>query len=173
MSASSFYSSDTSLTNRVWASCSPNVYVKFDIPTFSLQVLALRDIKPGQQLSYSYCQPHRSAKERQRQLATYGFECTCKACVNATPASDKLREEMETRIQKIYDEKEEMLADPQFNVRSLDPLLKFEKQLEKEGLDFGDKFPLLVYVILRGYHKLKNNRKHIEYFNKGKRLTGE
>jgi hypothetical protein len=146
----------------------PNVTVHFDIPTFSHQVIAERDIKTGEQLFYCYCEPNRSVKERRRQLATYGFVCQCKACVNATPESDKLREEMEDRIQKIVNEKEEMFANPRFNTRSLDPLLKLEKGIVREGLDFRNKFTNLIYVILEGYVKLKNR----EYFNKGEKLTG-
>jgi hypothetical protein len=145
--------------------------MRFDIPTFSLQVITLRDIDAGEQLFHSYCQPHRSVKERRRQLAAYGFECQCKACATATPESDKLREEMEDRIQKIIDEKGEMFANPSFSVRSLDPLLEFEKELVKEGLDFEYTFSRLIYVILEAYVKLKDRPKHREYFNKWKRLT--
>jgi len=45
-------------------SCTSNVHMNFDIPTFSLQVIAMRDIEADQQLFYCY----RSAKERRRQL---------------------------------------------------------------------------------------------------------
>lgn len=93
------------------------------------------------------------------------------ACVNATPESDKLRNEVEDRIQKIIDEKEEMFANPQFSIRSLDPLLELEKEIVTEGLEFGDKFSSLIYVILQAYVKLKNRPKHLEYVNKWKRLT--
>jgi len=143
----------------------PNVRVSIDVPTFSLQVIAERDIKSGSQLFYCYCQPDRSVKERQRQLATYGFVCICKACVNATPESDKLREEMEDRIEKIGDEYEEMFANPLFNIRSLDPLVKLEKDIIKEGLDFGTPFMNLLYFIMKGYIKLGDSKKW-EYFNR-------
>ena len=144
----------------------------FDIPTFSLQVIALRDIKAGEQLFHCYCQENRSVKERRRQLATYGFECQCKACVNATPESDKLREEMDDRLQKIIEGKEEMFANPQFNVRSLDPLLKFEKDIVKEGLDFKPKFVNLLSIIMEAYREFKNTAKTREYFTKMNRYRG-
>ena len=153
------------------ASCTPNVQIRFDIPTFSLQVIARRDVKAGEQLFHSYCELYQSVKERRRQLAAYGFECQCQACVNATPESDRLRKEMEDRIQKITDGKEEMFANPQFNIRSLDPLLELEKKIVEEGLAFGDRFTSLIRVILQACVKLKNRPKHIEYLNKWKKLT--
>ena len=96
------------IANNGWcfASCAPNVHIRFDIPTFSLRVIALREIKAGEQLFYCYCSPNESVKKRRKQLATYGFECQCKVCTNATPESDKLREEITDRIQKIVDMKD-------------------------------------------------------------------
>ncbi len=144
-------------------SCTPNVEVDFDIPTFSVQVVATRNIEAGQQLFFCYRELKRSAKERQRQLlAMYGFVCQCKACVNATPESDKLQEEMNVRIEKITEEAEEMFANPQFNIRSLDSWVKLEKEIIKEGLDFGDHFVVLLHKIYEAYEKLNIIKKQRE-----------
>ena len=151
----------------------PNLRVDFDIPTFSLWFIAQRDIKAGEQFFYCYCQADRSVKERRRQLATYGFVCQCKACVNATPESDKLREEKNDRLQKIFDEEEAMFANPRFSIRSLDPLLELEKEIVKEGLDFGEKFVELLIIIFQAYGKLKNRVKEMEYFNKAHKYRGQ
>ena len=162
------------IANNGWcfASCAPNVHIRFDIPTFSLRVIALREIKAGEQLFYCYCSPNESVKKRRKQLATYGFECQCKACTNATPESDKLREEITDRIQKVVDMKEEMFANPGFNLRSLDPLLELEKDIVDEGLDVVDTFVDLLYIIFQAYKKLGNIPKQIEYFIKGKKRAG-
>src|SRR5260221_12441321 len=110
------------------ASCSPNVDMNFDIPTFSMQIVANRNIEAGQQLFYCYCGIFQSAKERQSQLLTmFNFACKCKHCVNTTPESDKLRLEMKDRIEKITEEAVKVLANPQFNLCSLDPWLKLER----------------------------------------------
>ncbi len=156
------------IANNKWCcSCTPNVGVDFDIPTFSLQIIARRDIEAGQQLFYCYHGLKRPVKERRRQLLeTYGFVCQCKACVNATPESDKLRGEMHDKIEKSFDGIEEMFANPRFNIRSLDPLLELEEEMVKEGLDFGDYFARLLYMILQGYKKLNNMPKHREYYTK-------
>lgn len=153
------------------ASCSPNVDVIFDIPTFSIQIIAKRNIEAGQQLFGSYCGIFQSTKERRSQLLTmFNFACQCKACVNTTPESDKLREEMKERIEKITEEAEKMLANPQFNLRSLDPWLKLEREIVKEGLDFGDHFVVLVFNIYNAYGKLKIISKQREYANKCQKL---
>lgn len=153
------------------ASCSPNVDMKFDIPTFSIQIVALQDIEAGQQLFNCYCGIYQSAKERQRQLlTTYNFACQCQACVNTTPESDKLREEMKDRIEKLTEEAKKVFANPQFNLRSLDPWLVLEKEIVKEGLDFGVHFVLLLFDIYRAYGKLRNIPKQREYANKCQKL---
>ena len=151
----------------------PNIRVDFDIPTFSLRVIAQRDIKADEQLFYCYCQANRSVKERRRQLATYGFVCQCKACANATPETDKLREEKDDRLQRIFDEEEEMFANPRFSIRSLDPLLKLEKDIVKEGLDFGEKFVELLIIIFQAYGKLNNRAMEMEYFHKAHKYRGQ
>lgn len=144
--------------------------MEFDIPTFSLQIIARRDIEAGQQLFYCYRGLKRPVKERRRQLLeTYGFVCQCQACVNATPESDKLRGEAHGKIEKSFDGLKEMFANPLFNIRSLDRLLELEDEMVKEGLDFGEHFALLLLTILRGYEKLDNMPKQREYYTKYKK----
>jgi len=59
-----------------------------------------------------------------------------------------------------------MFANPRFNIRSLDPLLKLEKEMVKEGLDFGDYFAILLFTIMQAYKKLNNMAKQREYLTK-------
>jgi SET domain-containing protein len=56
-----------------------------------MQYYAIRDIKAGDQLFYSYCLAGGSQAERQAELLSYGFVCKCAACVDATPETDELR----------------------------------------------------------------------------------
>ena len=51
---------------------------------------------------------------------------------------------MNDRTLKIIDEEEEMFANSQ--IRSLDPLLKLEKEMVKEGMDFSEKFDICIQV---------------------------
>jgi hypothetical protein len=70
----------------------PNVRYYFKLNSFSMQFYALRDIKAGEQLFYSYCEPDGNLAHRQAELAPYGFVCKCPACVNATPKLGKMEE---------------------------------------------------------------------------------
>ena len=153
-----------------YCGCMPNVHMIFDIPTFSLRAMAMRDIEANQQLFYCYRELYKSAKERRRQLLeAYGFVCQCKACVNATPESDKLREEMNDRIQNIMDDVPTFFAN--LNNRSLDPLLKLEREIVKEGLDFDEEFVSLLMTIWHAYKILNNIPKQKEYFDKCDRIV--
>jgi hypothetical protein len=152
----------------------PNVDAHFDVATFALQFIALRDIKAGEQLLYSYCAVTQSAKARQANLMTcYGFVCNCKACANATPASDRLREEFYDRIHRLFDERGAMYSDPQFNIRSLDPLLQLEKDIVEEELDIKtSRFVQLLYVIAEGYRRLGHPAKSQEYLTRAFKYHG-
>jgi len=66
-----------------------------------------------------------------------------------------------------------MYANPRFGIRSLDPLLKLEKDIVKEGLDFGEKFVQLLIIIFQAYGKLNNRVKEMEYYNKAHKYRGQ
>ncbi len=149
---------------KSFSSCISSICVEFDAQSFSMKYIAIRDINAGDQIFLSYCNQAMPAKERRKQLETYGFVCQCTACVDATPESDKLRQELEERLSKLFQGREAMIADPKFNVGSLDPLLKLEKDIMKEGLETES--PYLFRVIMDGYLKLKNQKKAEEYAKK-------
>ena len=71
---------------------------------------------------------------------------------------------MNDRIQKIMDDVPVIFAN--LNNRSLDPLLKLEKKIVKEGLNFDEKYINLLCTILFAYKRLDNIPKQKEYFVK-------
>jgi hypothetical protein len=70
---------------------------------------------------------------------------------------------LDERIHTLLDEKEEMFANPRFSVL---PLLKLEKDIVNEGLDIGQMFFDLLYLIFQAYGKLNDRTKAMEYLNK-------
>lgn len=47
-----------------------------------MSLLAVRPIMPGEEITISYVNLHKSREERQRQLQqTYYFNCECEICV--------------------------------------------------------------------------------------------
>ena len=109
----------------------------------------MRDIKAGEQLFFSYCRLEGGVAKRRAELAPYGFECECPACVNATPETDKLRNTFEARIAELR--KISLTSDGQIDVEDA---LKLEKDMVNEGLDGCSAFVVLVTVISMAYAKL-------------------
>ncbi|KAK7460843.1 hypothetical protein VKT23_008774 [Stygiomarasmius scandens] len=74
-------------------SCRPNAERDWDSPTFSLQLRASKPIKKGEEITITYISDVTDpTKERQRQLASYGFTCTCEACSNPKLSDPKSKE---------------------------------------------------------------------------------
>ncbi|KAL0579071.1 hypothetical protein V5O48_002913 [Marasmius crinis-equi] len=65
-------------------SCSPNISVRhLDRTTLSrVSIIALRDIKVGEELNVTYVNPKNDVRARQRELEQWGFgKCMCERCV--------------------------------------------------------------------------------------------
>ncbi|KAJ7668726.1 hypothetical protein DFH06DRAFT_1321959 [Mycena polygramma] len=76
--------------SRLNHSCSPNTEAHFDIPTFSYQLFAARNIIKGEELTLAYTGLTTLTEIRQKELEPYGFRCTCAACL-APSTSDPQR----------------------------------------------------------------------------------
>ncbi|KAJ7898809.1 hypothetical protein B0H14DRAFT_3852944 [Mycena olivaceomarginata] len=63
---------------------------RFDITSFSFQLFAVRDIEAEEELTISYVATTDTTKERQTNLESYGFQCSCAACL-APSESDATR----------------------------------------------------------------------------------
>jgi hypothetical protein len=63
-------------------SCTPNVRVSTDNDTHQIDLVALRDIGEGEELTFSYVLPEMTSEERKRLLEQYRIFCTCPKCQN-------------------------------------------------------------------------------------------
>ena len=111
---------------------------------------------------YSYVSQVDSYEERARQLIQYGFACKCRACENRSPESDALRRELERRIYALMKLCNDLMGGlmhigsnnmpigfretprkpfnpttqgPKLRKDVLEPLLRLQADIEKEGLD--------------------------------------
>ncbi|KZV98895.1 hypothetical protein EXIGLDRAFT_831893 [Exidia glandulosa HHB12029] len=70
-------------------SCAPNAYLSWAPNLRVMKLIALRDIKQGEDITISYLPPAlclESSFRRQAWLqAEYGFQCRCTACTNSEP----------------------------------------------------------------------------------------
>ena len=107
-----------------------------------MQFYAVRDIKAGEQLFYSYCRPTNLA-QRKAELAPYDFICQCPACLNATPETDELRDTFTSRIAPL----KSLIENASFDEATLTEAIKLEKEMVKEGLDVEFEFVTLLTAI--------------------------
>ena len=76
-------------------SCSPNAFQRWDLPSFTYSIHAVRPILAGEQIFISYLDPFEPCRIRQKDLLRkYSFKCTCPSC-SLSPAesakSDRIR----------------------------------------------------------------------------------
>ncbi|KAI1747378.1 hypothetical protein F4782DRAFT_552131 [Xylaria castorea] len=88
---------------RINHSCRPNCAYFFDYNTFAQNVVAVRDIQPGEELSVAYIDPILPQVERRKRLKAWGFECSCERCsASATQAAESDQNVIE--IQGLWQE---------------------------------------------------------------------
>ncbi|SPO00215.1 uncharacterized protein DNG_03062 [Cephalotrichum gorgonifer] len=78
--------------------CRPNAYFRFSPSTLTMEVLAYRDIQPGEEININYAYVGMPSKERQKFLRdTWSFNCTCPLCTSppsVIAASDARRHDI-------------------------------------------------------------------------------
>ncbi|KAJ2935604.1 hypothetical protein H1R20_g1491, partial [Candolleomyces eurysporus] len=159
------YAAVARIGSRFNHSCIPDVSAPgFDPVTFTMRFTALRDIKAGSQIHVAYTSITDSKAERQKALEPYGFECTCRACVNATPQSDKLRQ-----VSVLLTHKWRLQAinvwskDSKLTEQVLIPVLETKKRMEEEGLDVeGAGYFTFCEILYRVYKQVGNRAKETE-----------
>ncbi|KAK1753029.1 hypothetical protein QBC47DRAFT_304211 [Echria macrotheca] len=83
--------------SRVNHGCRPNVFWRYSHRDMAMEMVALREIKPGDEIVHSYAPLGYTMQERQQTLEAWGFRCRCEMC--SAPAgqialSDRRRERM-------------------------------------------------------------------------------
>lgn len=121
--------------SRVNHACRPNANAKFSSKTLLMEIRALRDIIPGEEISIAYGQVDLQYEERQKLYTqNWGFACTCELCAaskDAIAESDKRR----MRFKQLHD----MLASLTAETYDARRVLNWEKEIieisEREGFE--------------------------------------
>jgi hypothetical protein len=132
--------------------------------SLSFELRAIRDIKKGEELSYSYCDIFRTKSERAEELAPYGFVCACPGCVGATKETDLLRSELEKRIEKIQAD-HQVWKEDRSRPNVLTASLKLIAEIEKEGLTDAPLFALLLGMVANVYSASGNKNSSMKYLD--------
>lgn len=146
-----------------------NTTTRFNIPSFSVQFVATKGIKAGEQIFFSYCGKELSAAERKEKLARYGVVCQCSACVNATPTKDQLRKECAQRIQEYHRLSKIWVEDSSLDEDVLRPVVRLQNEMKAEGLDTFESYVLLLTVFHAVYTRLNQRGKADKYMDEMKK----
>ncbi|KAK1829342.1 hypothetical protein QBC39DRAFT_384222 [Podospora conica] len=87
--------------SRMNHGCRPNVFWRFSWKHMTMEVIALRDIKPGEEIVYSYTFLGYTRQERQAMLAHWGFTCSCAMCT-AGPSESALSDRRRDRLFELH-----------------------------------------------------------------------
>ncbi|KAI2634995.1 SET domain-containing protein [Hypomontagnella submonticulosa] len=145
--------------SRLNHACQPNMFSRFSSTTLGMEVVAYRDIEPGEELTFSYTPLNLLSEQRQSLIREWGFNCTCSLCSSPdeSAASDRRR----SRIQELLAE----LDSP--DMRSHAAIQKKVDEIlslcAKEGLaaQVGD-FHTIVAELYSGLGDLNLARRHAE-----------
>lgn len=76
-------------TSRFNHDCRPNSAYHFNAETLSHHVHALREIRPGEEITISYLTPYLQTHQRAHKISEqWGFECTCTLCTSPKQMQD-------------------------------------------------------------------------------------
>ncbi|XXH02240.1 hypothetical protein Hte_008608 [Hypoxylon texense] len=150
--------------SRMNHNCNPNVFWRYSVRTLGVEVIAMRDIEVGEEITQSYVPLGLSYKDRKQGLKNWNFTCTCSLCASSKSqraASDKRRE----RLLDIYHE----LNDGATGKANITESTVRELAQEMESLIHEEKLEAqqLVYygVVARAYMRvgeLVGARKYVE-----------
>ena len=131
--------------------------------SLSFELRAIRDIKKGEELFYSYCDNFRTKSERAEELAPYGIVCACPGCVGATKETDLLRSELARRVEKIRADHDLWMKDQSRPGNVLAASLKLIAEIEKEGLTDAPSFISLLGMVANVYLESGNTNSAMKY----------
>ena len=112
--------------------------------------MASRDIKAGEQLFFSYCDPEQPASKRRADLAPYGIaQCICSSCVNATPETDDIRTTYHARVAEYERRSLKWKRPGSVPAGTLQELVRYQRAVVEEGFDteihyWGQFLPVLI-----------------------------
>jgi hypothetical protein len=147
----------------LYCSCSPSADRLFDIPSFSFQLRAARDIKNGEEIFVSYSELLQPTSHRQKHLAPYGIKCVCTSC-SLNAESDKRRIGLRESVDFITSDFENWLADPLLaDDHVIKVSLRWLSVIEEEGLQASDPYKFHTHAIMQAYRALGDVKNAIKY----------
>ncbi|KAH6615549.1 hypothetical protein B0J18DRAFT_282970 [Chaetomium sp. MPI-SDFR-AT-0129] len=85
--------------SRVNHDCHPNAFWRFNGNKMAMEIVSLRPIQPGEEVTHSYAPLGYPHSDRQTILQPWGFTCTCDLCT----APEEVRSLSDTRRSRLID----------------------------------------------------------------------
>ncbi|KAI1460192.1 SET domain-containing protein [Annulohypoxylon moriforme] len=131
---------------RLNHACKPNMFSRFSSTTLGMEVVAYRDIEPGEELTFSYLPLNLQSEQRQSLIREWGFNCSCSLCASAeeTAISDCRRGRIQELLAELDDPE---IRKPALVKKRVDEILDL---CRKEGLaaQVGDFYTIAAEVYL-------------------------
>ncbi|KAK0201061.1 hypothetical protein DFS33DRAFT_1101634 [Desarmillaria ectypa] len=151
-----------SILSRVNHSCSPNTRRKFYMSSFSMQLRAARDIEEGEEILTPYTNILQPAAERAKDLAPYGIQCTCRACLECTK-SDPIRAAVCNRSAVFVPIMRERGVRPD---AWIDPAVRTLARIEEEELQGSPAYHKTLHQLYDAYVHQNDEKKALMYGEK-------
>ncbi|KAH8912349.1 SET domain-containing protein [Coniochaeta sp. PMI_546] len=87
-------------SSRLNHNCRPNAFWRYSKDNLAMEVVAIRDIDPGEEITHSYAPLGMNYKERQEALKEWGFTCKCPLCSSSRKTIQQ-SDQRRNRIRKI------------------------------------------------------------------------
>lgn len=131
-------------------SCSPNTTHYWDMPSFSMQLRAVRDIGKGQEITTQYCELNVPFPLRQRKLARYGFGCGCDSCLYPNTSDSRRLKCAAAVVRHGFAKNWSRDLEPP-KVTAVKPLLETFDLLLQEGLECTGMYGFMLFLLMKTY----------------------
>ncbi|KAK7460845.1 hypothetical protein VKT23_008776 [Stygiomarasmius scandens] len=156
-----YYSATCKILSRINHSCCPNAHRDWDSPTFSYYLYSVRAIKKDEEITINYLgEAFDSTASRQRQVTSYGFQCSCKRCQNPARSDKRAKEIMEYARPQPPPVQTMMLVpgmmpsiggNEDVKKKTIDPSLKGLKMMDEDGLQNSWRYGELLKRLSEAY----------------------
>ncbi|KAK0646870.1 hypothetical protein B0T16DRAFT_170692 [Cercophora newfieldiana] len=88
---------------RINHDCKPNTIIRYSTQTLALEIVAYRDIEPGEEITLSYFALNLRYHQRIQAIKSWGFNCSCSFCADEATRqkSDRRRDDIARILQAI------------------------------------------------------------------------
>ncbi|KAK0623700.1 hypothetical protein B0T14DRAFT_408283, partial [Immersiella caudata] len=88
---------------RINHECKPNTVIQYSTTTLAMEIIAYRDIEPGEEITLSYFSLNLRYHQRLSAIKNWGFSCSCSFCADeaAREESDQKRQNIESILLAI------------------------------------------------------------------------